>query len=117
MLCETAAVGCADVDDHALQRGKDFFDFRIGDHFDFFQLCADCRVHDLCHLELRRRDLAIDQRGGNHVGQRVVRRFLAAWIVLAGIGENVGGPGQRANLNLGDLNRLQIVLFHQVKHR
>ena len=41
-----------------------------------------------------RRDLAIDHCGGDDIRQRVIGRLLGVRIVLAGIGENVGGARQ-----------------------
>ncbi len=46
----------------------------------------------------------------------MVGRLLALGIVLGGIGQDVRGPGEGADVNLLDLLRLQIVIMHDLQH-
>src|SRR5437588_248719 len=117
LLCERASIAGPDVHDNALQRQKRSLNLWVSDHFDFFQLRANSRVHDLLHRELRWRDLSIHQSCGDHIRQRVVGRFLAMRIGLAGIREYVGSAGQRAYLNFLYLLWVEIIFFHEVQDR
>src|SRR5437868_10996263 len=46
----------------------------------------------------------------------MVRGFFAARIVLAGVGENVGSAGQRANLDFLHVIRMQVIALYKIEH-
>src|SRR5262249_23977272 len=45
----------------------------------------------------------------------MVSGFFRAWGILAWIRQDIRGPSQRADLDFGDLIRMQVILFHQVE--
>src|SRR6516164_1736230 len=73
---ELATLGGQDGYNDTLQCRENLLDFGIGYYFDFAELLANERVHDLFPRELQRRDLALGDGGRDDIGKRVVRGFL-----------------------------------------
>src|SRR5215468_7075257 len=46
----------------------------------------------------------------------MVSGFFRAWVMFASIGQDIRGPCQGADLNLGDMIRMQVILLHQVEN-